>query len=153
MADYTNNFRSYTIVGVLPQPFQYPHARADVWRTLNYARTTNDGNVNNRNAGGYIFIARMRDGLTLNDAQRDATQANDVLKPQFQQPYRHAREGRGLARLHQRHVGPALWILLGAVGLVMLVACANVANLILARQSSRQREMSMRLALGAPRGA
>jgi putative ABC transport system permease protein len=153
MADFSNNYRSYTIVGVLPQPFQYPHARADVWRTLRYARTTGDGNVNNRNAGGYVFIGRMRDGLTLDDAQRDATQANDVLKPQFA----NSRVGMratvvALPDFISGAIGPALWILMGAVGLVMLVACANVANLILARQSSRQREMSMRLALGAPRG-
>jgi putative ABC transport system permease protein len=153
LADYTNNFRTYTVVGVMPASFQYPQSRTDLWRTLKYARTTGDGNVNNRNAGGYIFIGRMRDGVTLADAQRDAAQANEVLKPQFN-------AGRSDMRAKvvpidefvTGTIGPSLWILMGAVGLVMLVACANVANLILARQSSRQREMSMRLALGAPRG-
>jgi putative ABC transport system permease protein len=153
MADYTNNYHTYTIVGVLPQPFQYPHARSDLWRTLKYARTTNDGNVNNRNGGGYLFIARMRDGLTPGDAQRDATQANDVLKPHFQNSRVDMRaKVVTLGDFISGTIGPSLWILMGAVALVMLVACANVANLILARQSSRQREMSMRLALGAPRG-
>jgi putative ABC transport system permease protein len=153
MADYTNNYRTYTIVGVVPQPFQYPHARTDLWRTLKYARTTNDGNVNNRNGGGYLFIARMRDGLTSIDAQRDATQANDILKPHFQNSRLEMRaKVITLGESISGTIGPSLWILMGAVGLVMLVACANVANLILARQSSRQREMSMRLALGAPRG-
>ena len=153
MADYTNNYHTYTIVGVLPQPFQYPHARTDLWRTLRFARSTNDGNVNNRNGGGYLFVARMRDGLTATDAQRDATQANDVLKPHFQNSRIDMRaKVVTLGEYISGTIAPSLWILMGAVGLVMLVACANVANLILARQSSRQREMSMRLALGAPRG-
>jgi putative ABC transport system permease protein len=153
MADYTNNYRTYTIVGVLPQPFQYPAARSDVWRTLKYARTTGDGNVNNRNAGGYRFVGRMRDGLTLGDAQRDAAQANDVLKPQFENSRIDMRATVvPLADYISGAIGSSLWTLMGAVALVMLVACANVANLILARQASRQREMSMRLALGAPRG-
>ena len=152
LTDYTINYRTYTIVGVVPQPFQYPHARTDVWRTLNYARTTGDGNVNNRNAGGYLFIARMRDGVTTADAQRDAAAANDVLKPHFQNSRIDMRaKVVTLAESISGQIGPSLWILMGAVALVMLVACANVANLILARQSSRQREMSMRLALGAPR--
>ncbi len=153
MADYSNNYRTYTIVGVLPHTFQYPHARSDVWRTLKYARTTGDGNVNNRNAGGYIFIGRMRDGLTMIDAQRDAAQANEVLKPSYANSRIDMRaKVVPIAEWVTGTIGPSLWILMAAVALVMLVACANVANLILARQSSRQREVSMRLALGAPRG-
>jgi predicted permease len=153
MTDYTNHYHTYTIVGVVPQPFQYPHPRTDVWRTLKYARTTNDGNVNNRNGGGYIFVGRLRPGLTLADAQRDANQANEILKPQFRNSRLDMRaKVITLEDYINGTIGPSLWILMGAVGLVMLVACANVANLILARQSSRQREMSMRVALGAPRG-
>jgi putative ABC transport system permease protein len=152
LTDYTINYRTYTIVGVLPQPFQYPHARTDVWRTLTYARTTGDGNVNNRNAGGYLFIARMKDGVSLSDAARDAARANDVLKPHFQNSRIDMRAKLiPLKEFINGTIAPSLWVLMGAVALVMLVACANVANLILARQSSRQREMSMRLALGAPR--
>jgi putative ABC transport system permease protein len=152
MADYTNSYRTYTIVGVLPQPFQYPHARTDVWRTLTYARTTGDGNVNNRNAGGSVFVGRMRDGVTFSAAQRDAAQANDILKPQFQNSRMDMRSKViALDDYVSGGIGRSLWILMGAVALVMLVACANVANLIMARQSSRQRERSMRLALGAPR--
>jgi putative ABC transport system permease protein len=153
LTDAANNPRTYTIVGVMPRPFQYPSARADIWRPLKYARAINDGSTNNRNAGGFNFIARMRDGVTIADVQRDAAQANEVLKPQFN-PGRADMRAKvvPLAELVTGTIGPALWILMGAVALVMLVACANVANLILARQASRQREMSMRLALGAPRG-
>ena len=150
--DAANNPRTYTIVGVMPLQFQYPSARADIWRTLKYARAINDGSTNNRNAGGFNFIARMRDGVSMADVQRDAAQANEVLKPQFIGSRIDMRaKVVPLAELVTGTIGPALWILMGAVSMVMLVACANVANLILARQSSRQREMSMRLALGAPR--
>ena len=153
LTDYTINYRTYTIVGVVPQPFQYPYARTDVWRSLAFARSTGDGNVNNRNGGGYTFIARMRDGVTLRDAERDAAQANDVLKPHFQNSRIDMRSKVvTLKEFINGTIGPSLWILMGAVTLVMLVASANVANLILARQSSRRREISMRLALGAPRG-
>jgi len=153
LTDYTNNFHTYTIVGVMPHEFQYPYSRADIWRTVKYQRTTGDGNINNRNAGGYLFIGRMRDGVTMADAQRDANQANEVLTPQFNAGRMDMRaKVVPLPEFISGTIGAALWILMGAVGLVMLVACANVASLILARQASRQREMSMRLALGAPRG-
>jgi putative ABC transport system permease protein len=143
----------YTIVGVLPFAFQYPHPRTDVWRPLGYVRAINEGNVNNPNAGGYYFIARMRDGVTMTEAQRDATQANEVLKPHFANSRIDLRaKVVSMREWVTGTIGPALWILMGAVTIVMLVACANVANLILARQASRQRELSMRLALGAPRG-
>ena len=153
LTDYTINYRTYTIVGVVPQAFQYPYARTDVWRTLRYARTAGDGNVNNRNGGGYLFVGRMRDGVTLSDAQRDAAQANDVLKPQFRNSRIDMRaKVVPLKDFINGTIGPSLWMLMGAVALVMFVACANVANLVLARQASRRREISMRLALGAPRG-
>jgi putative ABC transport system permease protein len=153
LADSGNTDRTYTIVGVLPLQFQYPHARTDMWRPLKYLRALNEGNINNPNAGGFFFIGRVRDGVAMADVERDAAQANDVLKPHFNAGRSDMRaKVVSLAEWVTGTIGPALWILMGAVTVVMLVACANVANLILARQSSRQREMSMRLALGAPRG-
>jgi predicted permease len=153
LSDPQNNFQPFTVVGVMPGAFQYPRPTTDIWRTINYARTTTERNINNRNAGGYFFVGRMRDGVTLDAARRDAAQANEVLKPQFANARLDMRaKVVPLAEWVTGTIGPALWILMGAVALVMLVAGANVANLILARQSSRQREMSMRLALGAPRG-
>lgn len=152
IGDRENVVRTYTVVGVMPREFQYPHARTDVWRTLEYTRAINERQVNNRNAGGFIFIARLRSGIGLEEARQDAARANDVLKPHFNPGRQDMRSVVVPLPTHiSGAVGPALWILLGAVGLVMLVACANVANLILARQASRAREVSMRLALGAPR--
>jgi putative ABC transport system permease protein len=153
IADRENIVRTYTVVGVLPREFQYPHARTDVWRTLEFTRSIDERNVSNRNAGGYFFVARLRDGVSLEQARQDAARAIDVLKPHFN-PSRE--DMRSVVVTMPAHIsgaiGPALWILLGAVGLVLLVACANVANLILARQASRTKEVSLRLALGAPRG-
>lgn len=146
--------RLYTVVGVLPPEFQYPHARTDVWQTLTFARAVGDGSVANRNSGGYAFIGRLKDGVSLEDARTDANRTIDaVLKAHFN-PSRtdmHALV-TPIDAFARGTIGAALWILMGAVGLVLLVACANVANLILARQLGRSREISMRMALGAPRG-
>ena len=152
LADMSNVPVAYTIVGVMPREFQYPSPRADVWRPLAFVRTQGRNFATNRSGGGFLFVARMRDGVSLADAQRDAARANDVLKPNFN-------GGRVDMRAKvvpfkefiTSNIGASLWILLGAVSLVLLVACTNVANLILARQSSRSREIAMRIALGAPR--
>jgi putative ABC transport system permease protein len=154
LADRDNIERVYTVAGVLPPDFQVPNPRVDVWRSLTFVRAMGDGQVANRNTGGYAFVARLKDGVSVSDATADANRAIDaVLKAHFN-------GGRSdmhalvmtLSDYARGTVGPALWILFGSVGLVLLVACANVANLILARQSSRAREISMRMALGAPRG-
>ena len=152
-ADMSNVPQTYTIVGVMPREFQYPYPRTDLWRPLAYVRTLGRSSITNRNGGGFLFVARMRNGITAADARRSAEMANDVLKPNF---------GGGRVDMHSKVVpfkefitstiGPSLWILLGTVALVLLVACTNVANLILARQSSRSQEIATRMALGAPRG-
>jgi len=153
IGDRENVVRTYTVAGVMPGAYQYPHARTDVWRTLEFTRSIDERNVNNPNAGGYFFVARMRDEVHLEQARQDAARAIEVLTPHFNAS---RQDMRAVVVPLPDHVtgaiGPALWILLGAVGLVMLVACANVANLILARQASRTKEVSLRLALGAPRG-
>jgi putative ABC transport system permease protein len=146
--------RIYTIVGVMPPEFQLPFARTDAWRTLAFARSVGDGRVRERTPGGHEIVARLRDGVSLERARADAAAAVEIaLKPHFT-PFRLDIHPRlTLLGEHVRgRIGPLLWMLMGAVTLVLLLACANVANLILARQASRSREISMRLALGAPRG-
>jgi putative ABC transport system permease protein len=146
--------RTYTIVGVMPKEFQLPDARTDFWRTLAFARSTGDGRVREMNPGGHEIYARIKDGVTFEVARADATAAVERgLKSHFT-PYRTDIYARTtpLNDYVRGTIGPTLWVLMGAVTLVLLVACANVANLILARQTSRAREISVRLALGAPRG-
>jgi putative ABC transport system permease protein len=151
-ADATNVPRAYTIVGVMPPEFQYPSARTDFWRPLAFARTLGPSFYTNRNGGGFLIVARMRSGVSLDDAQRDAARTNEVLKPNFNGGRTDMRaKVVPFTEFITSNIGPALWILLGTVALVLLVACTNVANLILARQSSRSREIAMRMALGAPR--
>lgn len=145
--------RTYTIVGVMAPEFQYPRPLTDVWRPLAFVRAVGDDNIRNRNRGGAEFVARLRDDLSLDQARLDASRANDVLKPQFNGGRLDMRaKVTPLAEYVSGTVGPALWILMGAVALVLLVACSNVANLILARQSVRAKEIAMRMALGAGRG-
>lgn len=150
---WQNNERVYTIVGVMPHEFQYPRARTDVWKTLAFARAMNEERVRELVPGGHEFIVRIKDGVTIDAARTDASHVVDtVLKPHFTTSRTDLyAKVTPLAEFITGNVGPALWILMSAVTLVLLVGCANVANLILARQSSRAREISVRLALGAAR--
>ncbi|MBY0492732.1 MAG: ABC transporter permease [Cyanobacteria bacterium] len=154
LADGPTIERTYTIVGVMPAEFQVPDPRLDVWRTLAFARATGDGRIRELGVGGHQIYARLKEGVSLEAARADASATVDrVLKPHFTNSRidMYAKT-TPLSEFVRGTIGPALWVLMGAVTLVLLVACANVANLILARQTSRAREISMRLALGAPRG-
>ena len=139
----------YSVIGVLPAGFRFP-SEVDLWLP-----TDLDGENPSRTSHNYYAVARLRDGVTPEQANRDISaiarrihatsseQGDYLLKDAIVLPLQDSITGE--AR-------PALLVLLGAVGFLLLVACANVANLLLAQASVRERELAIRSALGAARG-
>lgn len=139
----------YSVIGVLQAGFRFPED-VDLWLPADL-----DGENHSRTSHNYLAVARLRDGVTVAQANQDisaiarrihatSSEQNDyLLKDGIVLPLQDSITGK--AR-------PALLVLLGAVGFLLLVACANVANLLLAQASERERELAIRAALGAARG-
>jgi predicted permease len=137
----------FTIAGVLDRATRFP-PRADIympaWR---WPETTS------RSAHNYSVIARLADGVTVDQASADMTGIAERLASVY--PNTNGNKLTFVTPLLDQMVGATkqtLYVLFGAVGLVLLIACANVANLLLARSTVREREMVVRAAVGASRG-
>src|ERR1051325_8315054 len=140
----------YQIVGVLPRDFQF-EAPVDLWLPL----TTTDPEVNVRNSHFLRVVARMRPGATAKNVAAElegvAKYESDNFPNMFPPTFGFTFRARPYLEDIVGDIRLPLYILLGAVGFVLLIACTNVANLLLAKAAPRQREIALRTALGARR--
>jgi predicted permease len=147
--------RPYEVIGVMPESFRFLDQREDM--LFPYQLDRNQATV----AGGYYWnsLARLLPGVTIEQASRDVERMISIAAESFplrpggtMQQFRNARLEPSLRPLKDDVVGDIggmLWVLMGTIGIVLLIACANVANLLLVRAESRQQEIAIRTALGA----
>jgi len=143
------NGKPFTVIGILPPAFEFPLAPKQ-----NQLLTTiagEGGNLDQRGAQVLRAIGRLKHGVSFSQAQADLTSINEGLSQQF--PEYNGNTTAYLVSIDEQIVGRdvrrALWVLLGAVAFILLIACTNVTNLLLVRAAGREKELALRAALGA----
>jgi putative ABC transport system permease protein len=142
------NGQDAEIIGVMPSSFHYPTREYELWAPLYYP----PDQLKDRQDFSYFCVARLRDGVTLEQARTHM----DVIGANLASEYPATNRGLGvltdpLLGEITKTVRPTLWVLIAAVTALFLVGCVNIANLLLARATGRQREFAIRQALGATR--
>jgi putative ABC transport system permease protein len=136
------------VVGVMPSGFHFPD-KTDVWFPAN----TIVPDTESRSGHNYQVVARLKDGVTLEHAQAQMTTIGSRLEQKY--PDSNSDKSVAVRRMRDALVSNfslTLWVMLAAVGVVLLIACANLANMLLAKSVARTREIAIRAALGAGRG-
>lgn len=155
--------KSYTVVGVMPATFDFPlqlfnlgnggqfGGRAEIWKPL----AITDAEMKQRGSRSYAIIGRLAGGTSVAQAQSEIETLNAQMRLEHPNNYSQDNSFGGdvlqLQALAVARMRPALFILLGAVFLVLLIACANLTTMLLARAAAREREIAIRVALGAGR--
>jgi predicted permease len=145
--------KSSQVIGVMPEQFQFPETGSSVWEPNTLLPNWDQGKTQ-RGTGSLRVVGRLKPQVTLQQAQIEM----NTLAQRLEQAYPDSNKGLGVNLVPfyiqltgGKNVRLALWILFGAVACVLLIACTNVANLMLARGIAREREMAIRMALGAGR--
>ena len=143
----TLNAEPYTVIGVMPPRTFFPEATVQLWVPLAFSADQ----LRQRHAHNYLVYGRLKTGVTLEQARSDMDR---VARQMAEADEQNKGWGAVVHSLHEMSVGDSrkiLLLLLGSVGLVLVIGCANIANLLLARSATRTREFAIRAALGAGR--
>ncbi|MHB2007216.1 MAG: ABC transporter permease [Acidobacteriaceae bacterium] len=147
--------RPYTVIGVMPRSFEFPLdagrlSQRDLWVPMSFTPAEKKSEGNNFDYGA---VARLKPGVSMTQAQSDVDRIIAGIQASYPAKYRIQLHGhfRTLKDETVRNARPLFRILLAAVGLILLIACVNLANLLLVRVATRKHELGMRLALGAAR--